>query len=411
LIPFLDPESNSWLPLQKPQHFRQYIFAVFIYVAAYLAIAGPSHVFRLNISYSGEISELPDSVAGMAGRFSSTDTYRNLGGISTFDHSLPFHLTSSLPRLMSLPLFLAAMVGMGLLLFERRNRAGVILLLVTIAAFLLPIGYMQRAADRDVLPFLPLLAVCAGYAIERAGMWLSGLLPSHRKARTQAVIVTLLLLMLMVSPVQDVVRHTMLIVQTDTRDLAAEWIEHNIPAGSRLALEGYGPGILSEAITANLASSGSTITQDARPTYNLYDLQQGTMTKGGAFNPDLLMPFLQENEIEYVILSSGYYHRFYNAAMLHHFPEYALQGRAFHDRVARELELLHVITPEWDNTPGPILQIYRVPPDASGDSDPSSVIFEPYPGFNRDFRAIGYDAEALRWPWLKTERWNSITYQ
>ncbi|UCG26331.1 MAG: glycosyltransferase family 39 protein, partial [Chloroflexota bacterium] len=119
LIPFLNPEGKSAWPLRRPVFSRQYVFALFVCLASYIMIAGPSHVIRLQITYGGDLSQAPRSVLGLAGRFNRAETFRKIGGLSTFDVSLPFHLTSSLPRLLGITSYLSALAGMGFMVFER----------------------------------------------------------------------------------------------------------------------------------------------------------------------------------------------------------------------------------------------------------------------------------------------------
>jgi hypothetical protein len=398
LIPFLDPDRDWMLPVRKPVFSRQYVFALFVCLASYIMIAGPSQVIRLQITFGGDISQAPRSIIGMASRFGQRESFSKLGGLSTFDASLPYHLTSSLPRLLGITSYLFALLGSGFMIFERRNRAGVLLLLFTVLAFLLPIGRLQRAADRDVLPILPLLAVCAGYGIDRLLGLVRQALERDSRMKWARLGVILVLLAVIAIPAINVARHTYLLTQEDTRNIAASWIEANIPAGTAIVTEPYGPGILGGA--------SRTSSPGGRPAYHIYDLLEGTTDGIDQFDPESLRPFLEQTGAEYVVLSSGYYHRFYNAAMEHHFPEHAEQGQVFHNYLANELQLVKTIAPDWRSTPGPVIRIFRVGDLASGRAPEGGIRFDPYPGFDRDFRAIGYDASELKWPWIRVENWS-----
>ena len=390
LLPFLSPSSSNWLPIRRPVFWKQYKFSVFVFFAAYFAFAGPSYIFRIRGS-SGAVSGGASTIVGaMANRFSAAETYRNLGGISTFDHSLFFHLTESLPRLLGWPIYILGVIGFMLLIFERRKRAAVILLLTSIIAFLAPIGYLQRASDRDMLPLLPLLTLCAAYGLVRVFNYISDRAGLEGQYLRKSIFAALLLIVL-IWPAVTIYRSVRLMENADTRELAAGWIEESVPANTALALEPYGPSIVGSKPTPWSTTLQEQYQEAGLPTYQIQSLLAATTSRTDVFKNESFLPFIEEKEIEYVVLSSAYYGRFYSEAMEIQFPEHAQQGKAFHDLIERRLDLVHTIYPNWRDTPGPIIKIYQVPDFLAGSTERLNEEFDPYPGFDREITAIGYD--------------------
>lgn len=85
-----------------------------------------------------------------------------------------------------------------------------------------------------VLPFLVLLWVRFLY---------DGVNKICKGVRLQNIFLILIPLLLTLSPIYQSIRFGYLISQKDTRTLAKEWIEKNIPAGTKIALDKEGPQI------------------------------------------------------------------------------------------------------------------------------------------------------------------------
>ncbi|HEX2923565.1 MAG TPA: glycosyltransferase family 39 protein, partial [Chloroflexota bacterium] len=100
--------------------------------------------------------------------------------------------------------------------------------------------------QRYMLPAVAVWALPAGLAVSMAGERLYRRLGSGIGAATAATGISLLVLFLVSLPS---LRYDWLLAQTDTRTQAAEWIEHNIPAGSDLAVESYPPPLTADLET------------------------------------------------------------------------------------------------------------------------------------------------------------------
>ena len=121
-----------------------------------------------------------------------------------------------------------------------------------------------------------------------------------------------------------------------------------------------------------------------------YDISMLVEEVGHVLDPDQVVPFLIENEIEYVVLSSAFYGRLYNDGVAFHLPELGEAGRLMHDVIDGNLVFLVQFIPDWQNTPGPVIKIYQVPKDLDGDVVINLDSFDPYPGMDQPASAVGY---------------------
>ncbi len=132
---------------------------------------------------------------------------------------LIYHPTVTLPYGLGLGAYALALAGLGVALWRRTpvDRA----LLLFIAAVLVVIGAGHEVFFRYALPLLPALALLAGRALQE--------LPAAARAPALLVCGLLLLPGLAASVTTDT-----LLTRTDSRTLAARWLDAHAPAGSRL---------------------------------------------------------------------------------------------------------------------------------------------------------------------------------
>jgi len=396
LLPFLaitilNPRSGHVLPFRRPAFDRRYPYGFTVFLGTYFALAAPFIVFWR--AFQGSSASIGQTVVGPAiHRFELASENVTGIGISTWRYSLPWHLSSSLPDMMGLSIYLLAIVGLVFILFRKEKRAHSLLLGATILAFVLPIGLLRRALWRDIVPVLPLLAICAGYGLSQiADLLMQAIRVQVEKCRLAIEIG--LLLVVLILPIFRIIRHVMLLSQPDTREIAADWIESNIPTGTRLASTTYGPGILDERHV--LKPAGVPPASDynprpvfeGRPRYELYPYDQPKDT----LRPEDLAQYLRQTGASYLITSSGYYGRFYNDAVDANFPEHGRQGREFFDVIEANLDLVAQFSPLYWDRPGPVIKIYRVPESFGVWNDsPVEGVFEPYPDVEPPVSAIGY---------------------
>lgn len=181
------------------------------------------------------------------------------------------------------PLFLTTMAGAGSWLLRRRRTEILVLSggLAYFAVIVLPNTYFVRYA----LPLFPLGAIAAADLVRRLLDRLGAAQSSWRWAGGLAFVA-----LLISPPVFASMRHDYLLTQTDTRTLAKEWIEANIPAGAKIAVDWpiHSPPI----------SSATDPEPKPGAFYNL-------TVVGGKGLGDHPLAYYRENGFEYLITSSA----------------------------------------------------------------------------------------------------------
>lgn len=127
-----------------------------------------------------------------------------------------------------------AVVGAVLALRSERVRG---LLLVTFPVLLyLYMGTQERFFARWLLPAYPMLAILAGYGIQRTGEWLRtrDRIVDHARA---ALVLPVLVASALAQPIVDSVRSDAVLARTDTRDIAASWIRTHLDGDRRVVVE------------------------------------------------------------------------------------------------------------------------------------------------------------------------------
>lgn len=205
---------------------------------------------------------------------------------------------------------------------ERRLNAA--LIAVPMSYFVLVSSYPSRAERNLIilLPFVCLLGADVGWrAVRRLGSRTLG------QCRIAVAGFALVVLLVAAPSIVACVRYDRRLAQPDTRTLALQWIEANIPVGARIAREEYTPQVSGDRYKVTYV--WSLAFQD----YATY----------------LVQP------VDYLVVSSNVYGR----AL---YPPYVAgaAGRAFYQFLFARLPLEAEFTPSADR-PGPTIRIYRVP--------------------------------------------------
>lgn len=196
---------------------------------------------------------------------------------------------------------------------------------VHVALALVPLAYVAflsvypYRAQRNLVIILPFLCL-AGASVA----WQS----VRRLSRRLALVAYAALICALAAPgLVACVRHDHLLAQPDTRTLALEWIEANLPARSHIAREEYTPQVPADRYQVSYAWSL------APAGYGWY-LDQG---------------------VDYLVLSSSVYTRATH-------PPYVVgpTGPAFYRSIFSQLPLAAEIAPGPER-PGPVIRIYQVP--------------------------------------------------
>jgi hypothetical protein len=254
-----------------------------------------------------------------------------------------FHLVHSLPEGMGLPLLVCALVGVTVTVLRDLPRG--LVLLAFPASYFLVIGSWSSRFERYALPLLPFLLLLASIALVTVArsVWRRW---GRLARRWRPGLGLMVAAGLFIAPeLTRIVYLHALLGRPDTRVLAAEWIEREVPSGSRIALEPYSPSL-------PVGPGGYRIHRLAP-----YDFEQ-----------------LRAQGVEYVVLSGFMYQRHQRAC-----DRFADECRLYRDLDQRGTLLLDLKPgrddrPLWvgdiyspltrlfeRRRPGPSLRIYRMP--------------------------------------------------
>jgi 4-amino-4-deoxy-L-arabinose transferase-like glycosyltransferase len=145
------------------------------------------------------------------------------------DHNILFFL-STLASGESDPVVLfAAAIGIGVLARSER-RPHVLALAAAPVLMFLYLGSRRANYIRNLLPLLPFLAIACAIGLTSVAAWFA-------RTRARTVIAGLVIAAGLAWSAQHVIRIDRVLSRPDSRDLAADWIAANLPAGSKVAVE------------------------------------------------------------------------------------------------------------------------------------------------------------------------------
>lgn len=148
---------------------------------------------------------------------------------------------------------LAILAALGLLIAVVQRRRADLAVLSFVVAYYVLISLPPVRFDRNLIPLMPFLAVLAGRAVG----WLVDFLTSHRPQLTihslqltahlrpiPSIAIGLAIVAVAATPsFSAAVASDQMLRQTDTRTIALQWIEQNVPRGATIAREEYTPQI------------------------------------------------------------------------------------------------------------------------------------------------------------------------
>ena len=179
---------------------------------------------------------------------------------------------------------LLALVGLGLIVTTLRHRVGDLPLLSFIAIYLVFLFRAPYYASRYLVPLLPALCI---FAAVGAG-WLISRKRSQR-GRNVAIVYSLVIGLAVLQPLAFAMRYDYLLTEQDTRTIAKEWIEANIPSGTKIAVDWakHAPPLRTMA--------------DAFP---VGDVQYDIMEAGGIGLPRYSLQWYRDAGVQYMVMSS-----------------------------------------------------------------------------------------------------------
>lgn len=250
--------------------------------------------------------------------------------------------------------FMCLFSAFGLLVIAAKRRAIDLLLPTFVAISYVFLARAPYYASRYLVPLLPALCIFAGVGVD----WLVTRLRRYLHIELAYV---LIIGVSVLQPLAFSLRHDYLLTRTDTRTIAKEWIEANIAAGTKIALDWqkHAPPLRTM--------------EDAFPTT---DVQYDIMVADGIGLPRYSLADYRAAGVGYLIMSS-----FIDDQILSS-PADVEARRAFHEMLDSSCELVYEVRPYagankppfvfdqifgpvtalWQfERPGPAIKIYRIP--------------------------------------------------
>ena len=259
-------------------------------------------------------------------------------GFENVGNGFWFNVTPNLTGAIGVVLVVLAVAGLGRALW-RRTRLDLMLAPYVIVYFVY-IGTWKELADRYLLPIVPLLLLLAVRVclelVERA------------RPRARVVVIPAAVAVLAVAfalPLADSIAFDRTLSGYDTREAAREWIQQNVPTGSLIAVENYGPPLVREDTLDHYIEAGLDPVA-----YRLLRLKlPAPETPDRSRDVDRL----RRKGVEYVVTSSRVRDRV--LAARDEYPEIV----AFYEQLDTRTELVREFRPGVGET-GPILRLYRL---------------------------------------------------
>jgi len=248
------------------------------------------------------------------------------------------YLADVVPRTMSWPQVLAA--GLGLALVVRNRQPKQWLTVSFLVVFLPQLAWHAWYFARWLIPVFPVLALLAGRGVEATAEALlrrlgtAGLTPRRAAAA--------IALVLAVQPARALVAMHRMYAHPTTYVLARQWVETNLPPGSRLVYEWE---TLAPPLRAQALGPGFSVNRSNDKA--LVELSMSKLSVRGS------VEYYLRNGYRYFVTSSLMY------AVYPNDPEHYPQQAAFYRDLLRRGQLLHQVTASAVNG-GPEIRIYEV---------------------------------------------------
>ncbi len=259
-------------------------------------------------------------------------------GFENVGNGFWFNFNVNLAEALGVVLLALALAGLALALW-RRTRLDLIVAPYIIVYFVY-ISTWKELADRYLLPLVPLLLLLAARLCVAAFR----LRPAARAVLAPGLVA--LVVAAVVLPLTDSIAFNRQLTRPDVRVRARTWVQENIPAGSRIASDPYGPPLVRREDRPYYASAGM------HPV--TYRLARLTLPVPGRQDVRHSFTWLRRHRVKYVIVSSAVYDRIFAAA-----PHYPRQV-SFYERLERVGKLVHQFRPRAGES-GPVIKIYRLP--------------------------------------------------
>ncbi len=270
-------------------HFLNYGWRGFL--RKEILIAGVAALFTFAAANPFSILDLPGFFQGLGMAQSAQTTHAGMEGDTVQWYASFLRGSEGL-------LVLLGLVGAARALLNRSKR-DLVLITFPIVYYVL-INLFGVHNDRTVMLVIPFLDLLAAFLLVDLYERLRRM--PRVSMRLAAAALMLAIVITVWQPLVNSINADVELAKTDSRETARVWIEHNLPPGSRVALESYSP----------------------------YVDQYRFFVEGFEGMIDHAPDWYVQNGFEYLVLSYGAYGRFYENAS--HYPEFTGRYNAFFDR-------------------------------------------------------------------------------
>lgn len=269
----------------------------------------------------------------------------NINGFTSYLYMLNWQLGSLI--------LLSGIVGIFYSLY-RQKKLGIILFSFPIVYYL-SMGRSKLIFDRFMLPVLPFFALASAVLI----------IEFSRRVKYHNLLVPIVAIFFVLQPVVNVTYYDDLLTKKDTRTLAKEWVEQNIPTGSKIATEGYGPPLMHYRDFLQKWIPQEVV---AKEKYAVTELPK----QGAATHP---VSYYREQGYSYLIISSFIYLRYWvrpdlDQIAIHYYgllPKDATRVALFtpYKKTAdyllfRRFEIFPATELFTRKQPGPVIQVFKL---------------------------------------------------
>lgn len=236
-------------------------------------------------------------------------------------------------------------------LLWRHKKTDFLVLLFPLITYLM-VGDMKYKAMRHLLPLVPFLLLIAAEFV-------NSIISDIVKPPVFKRICSALIIALMVIPTGlKALRYDMALCQVDTRTRMKNWIESNVPDGTKIGVEEFHPPLLAQK---DLNLDKIRKSPHYKRVYDVYGLVPKMFAHGkqrtADHNP---VKYILENKIEYIVLDSFTYERYHWKLTRERNPELVEQRDQFYQWVQDNTEELYQVNPENAFNISPKLTIHKV---------------------------------------------------
>jgi len=226
------------------------------------------------------------------------------------------------------------LAGLGILwtLFKGKKRE--LLLLCFPLIYFLAIGLGRLRWARWIIPVIPFMAIFAGMFLQKI---IDALPKANFLQRNKDFLLAIIAILLTINLTYKIICHDYLISHKDTRTYCKEWVENNIPGGSKIAQEKY---------TCQIWKPGLPSRWDFSNT--LFDITRKFSLSEKPFE------YYMEEGFDYLLVSSFQYDRYFAESAK--YPK----NVNFYNMLFKKGELIQEFRPNPKNKPGPTIKIYKI---------------------------------------------------